>query len=152
MEQRTTARKTKINGSWLWRVSIVTRNTWQKGDQIDKANSSGFPTEVFISSFKTKLKVEMALTMRALRLASVGHHLEAQASNWCLADHDQVEDKTKFWAGITMSVLWAIIKVSSTPICMVQWTHLITTGGTPHLYNRGSSMLVNSLHPGENNM
>ena len=53
---------------------------------------------------------------------------------------------------ITMSVLWAIIKVSSTPICMVQWTHLITTGGTPHLYNRGSSMLVNSLHPGENNM
>ena len=30
--------------------------------------------------------------------------------------------------------------------------HLMTTGGTPHLYNRGSSMLVNSLHSGENNM
>ena len=26
--------------------------------------------------------------MGALRLASVGHHLEAQAPNWCLADHD----------------------------------------------------------------
>ena len=26
--------------------------------------------------------------MGALGLASVGHHLEAQASNWCLADHD----------------------------------------------------------------
>ena len=36
----------------------------------------------------TKLKVETALTMRALRLAAVGHHLEAQASNWCLTDHD----------------------------------------------------------------
>ena len=30
----------------------------------------------------------MALTMGTLGLASVGHHLEAQASNWCLADHD----------------------------------------------------------------
>ena len=53
---------------------------------------------------------------------------------------------------ITMAVLWAIIQVSSTPICMVQCTHLITTGGTPDLYNRGSSMLVNSLHSGENYM
>ena len=35
---------------------------------------------------------------------------------------------------ITMALLWAIIQVSSTPICMVQCTHLITTGGTPHLY------------------
>ena len=33
----------------------------------------------------------------------------------------------------------------STHICMVQCTHLITTGGTPHLYNRGSSMLVDIL-------
>ena len=54
--------------------------------------------------------------------------------------------------GITMSGPWAIIQVCSTHICMVQCTHLITTGGTPHLYNRGSSMLVNSLHSGENNM
>ena len=53
---------------------------------------------------------------------------------------------------IMMAVLWAIIQVSSTPICMVQCTHLIITGRTPHLYNRGSSMLVNSLHSGENNM
>ena len=53
-----------------------------------KVTSSGIPTEVFISSFKTKLKVETALTTGTLGLASVGHHLEAQASNWCLADHD----------------------------------------------------------------
>ena len=53
---------------------------------------------------------------------------------------------------ITMAMPWALIQVCSTPICMVQCTHLITTGGTPHLYNRGSSMLVNSLHSGENNM
>ena len=26
--------------------------------------------------------------MGALGLASVGHHLEAQVSNWCLADYD----------------------------------------------------------------
>ena len=39
------------------------------------------------------------------------------------------------------------------PLCMVQCTHLITTGGTPHLYNRGStSMQVNSLHSGANNV
>ena len=53
---------------------------------------------------------------------------------------------------ITMGRLWALIQVCSTHICMVQCTHLITTGGTPHLYNRRSSMLVNSLHSGENNM
>ena len=53
---------------------------------------------------------------------------------------------------IMMSRPRAIIQACSTPICMVQCTHLITTGGTPHLYNRGSSMLVNSLHSGENNM
>ena len=54
---------------------------------------------------------------------------------------------------ITMTGPWAVIEVCSTHICMVQCTHLITTGGTPHLYNtRGSSMLVNSLHSGENNM
>ena len=40
----------------------------------------------------------------------------------------------------------------SIPVCMVQCTHLITTGGTPNLYNRGSSMQVNSLHSGANNM
>ena len=51
---------------------------------------------------------------------------------------------------ITMAMPWAVIQVCSTRICMVQCTHLITTGGTPHLYNRGSSMLVNSLHSGEN--
>ena len=39
-----------------------------------------------------------------------------------------------------MSVLWGVIQVCSTPLCMVQCTHLITTDGTPHLYNRGSSM------------
>ena len=50
---------------------------------------------------------------------------------------------------ITMTMPWALIQLCSTPICMVQCTHLITTGGTPHLYNRGSSMLVNSLHSGE---
>ena len=38
------------------------------------------------------------------------------------------------------------------PPFMVQCTHLITTGGTPHLYNRGSSMQVNSLHSGANNI
>ena len=43
----------------------------------------------------------------------------------------------------------AVIQVCSTHICMVQCTHLITAGGTPHLYNRGSSMLINSLHSGE---
>ena len=58
------------------------------GDQLDEATSSGIPTEVFISSFKAKLKVETALTMGALGLASVGHHLEAQASNSCLVDYD----------------------------------------------------------------
>ena len=30
---------------------------------------------------------------------------------------------------IMMEVLWVIIQVCSTPICMVQCTHLITTGG-----------------------
>ena len=39
---------------------------------------------------------------------------------------------------ITMAGLWVVIQVYSNPICMVQCTHLITTGGTPHLYNRGS--------------
>ena len=53
---------------------------------------------------------------------------------------------------ITMAGLWAVIQVCSTPLCMVQCTHLITTGGTPHLYNRRSSMQVNSLHSGANNM
>ena len=38
------------------------------------------------------------------------------------------------------------------PLCMVQCTHLITTGGTLHLYNRGSSMQVNSLCSGANNI
>ena len=50
---------------------------------------------------------------------------------------------------ITMARPWALIQVCSTHICMVQCTHLTTTRGTPHLYN---SMLVNSLHSGENNM
>ena len=53
---------------------------------------------------------------------------------------------------ITLAMPRALIQVCCTPLCMVQRTHLITTGGTPHLYNRGSSMLVNSLHSGENNM
>ena len=53
---------------------------------------------------------------------------------------------------ITMAMPWALIQVCSTHICMVQCTHLITTCGTPHLNNRGSSMLVNSLHSGENDM
>ena len=53
---------------------------------------------------------------------------------------------------IMMAKPRALIQVCSTHICMVQCTHLITTGGTPHLYNIGSSMLVNSLHSGENNM
>ena len=53
---------------------------------------------------------------------------------------------------ITLARPRALIQVCSTPLCMVQCTHLITTGGTPHLYNRGSSMLVNSLHSGENDM
>ena len=35
--------------------------------------------------------------------------------------------------------LWGVIQVCSTPLCMVRCTHLKTTGGTPHLYNRGSS-------------
>ena len=52
---------------------------------------------------------------------------------------------------ITMAGPRAVIQFCSTHICMVQCTHLITTGGTPHLYDRGSSMLVNSLHSGENN-
>ena len=38
--------------------------------------------------------------------------------------------------GITMPGPWAVIQVCSTPLCMVQCTHLITTGGTPHLYNK----------------
>ena len=38
------------------------------------------------------------------------------------------------------------------PLCMVQCTHLITTGGTPHLHNKRSSMQVNSLHSGANNI
>ena len=38
---------------------------------------------------------------------------------------------------ITTAVLWAIIQVSSTPICMVQCTHLITTGGTPTCIIKG---------------
>ena len=41
---------------------------------------------------------------------------------------------------ITMAGPWAITQVCSIHICMVQCTHLITTGGTPHLYNRGSSI------------
>ena len=40
-----------------------------------------------------------------------------------------------------MAGLWVVIQVSTTYICMVQCTHLITTGGTLHLYNRGSSIL-----------
>ena len=52
---------------------------------------------------------------------------------------------------ITMAGPRAVILVCSTHICMVQCTHLITKGGTPHLYNGGSSMLVNSLHSRENN-
>ena len=55
-------------------------------------------------------------------------------------------------ATITMVGLWAVIQVCSTPLRMVKCTHLITTGGMPHLYNRGSSMQVNSLHSGENDM
>ena len=39
---------------------------------------------------------------------------------------------------ITMTGLWGVIQVCSTSLCMVQCTHLITTGGAPHLYNRGS--------------
>ena len=35
--------------------------------------------------------------------------------------------------------IWGVIQVCSTPLCMVRCTHLKTTGGTPHLYNRGSS-------------
>ena len=50
---------------------------------------------------------------------------------------------------ITMVGLWMVIQVCSTPLCMVQWTHLITTA---HLYNRGSSMQVNSLHFGANDI
>ena len=43
-----------------------------------------------------------------------------------------------------MAGQWGVIQVCSTPNCMVQCTHLITTGGTPHLYNRWSSMQVDS--------
>ena len=39
--------------------------------------------------------------------------------------------------GIMMAVLWVVIQVCITPLCMVQCTHLITRGGTPHLYNEG---------------
>ena len=53
---------------------------------------------------------------------------------------------------IMMVRLWAVRQVCSTPFCMVQCTYLITTGGTPHLYNRGSSMQVNSLHSGANDV
>ena len=58
----------------------------------------------------------------------------------------------KFKVIITMAGPWMLMQVCSTPICMVQCTHLITTGGAPHLYNRGSSMQVNSLHSGANNI
>ena len=64
----------------------------------------------------------------------------------------QIQGFRVFAWDITMAEPWAIIQVCSSHICMVQCTHLITTGGTPHLYNKGSSMLVNSLHSGENNM
>ena len=53
---------------------------------------------------------------------------------------------------ITMAQLWGVIQVGSTTLCMVQWTHLITTGGTPHLYNRGSSMQASPLHSGANDI
>ena len=40
---------------------------------------------------------------------------------------------------ITMAGLWVVTQVCSTSLCMVQCTHMITTGWTPHhLYNRGS--------------
>ena len=54
--------------------------------------------------------------------------------------------------GITMPGLWAVIQVCSTPLCMVQCTHLITTGGNPTCIIRGPSMQVNSLHSGANNI
>ena len=53
---------------------------------------------------------------------------------------------------ITMAGLWWVIWVCITHFCMVERTHLITTGGAPHLYNRGSSMQVNSLHSEANDM
>ena len=39
------------------------------------------------------------------------------------------------WNDITTARPRALIQVCSTPICMVQCTHLITTGGSLHLYN-----------------
>ena len=53
---------------------------------------------------------------------------------------------------ITMAGLWGVIQVCSTPLCMVQCTHLITTGGAPHLYDRVSGVQVNSLHSEANNI
>ena len=45
---------------------------------------------------------------------------------------------------IAMVGLWGVIQVCSTPLCSVQCIHLITKGGTSHLYNRGSSKQFNS--------
>ena len=56
------------------------------------------------------------------------------------------------WKSITMAGLWRVIWVCITHFYMVQCTHLTTTGGAPHLYNRGSSMQVNSLHSEANDM
>ena len=75
-----------------------------------------------------------------------------QWQKWCPWERSKSEVKGQGHRGqnptqpfpdhnITMSRPRALIQVCSTPICMVQCTYLITTGGIPHLYNRGSSML-----------
>ena len=50
---------------------------------------------------------------------------------WC---HWAIMSSTHLYL-ITMERPWALIQVCSTHICMVECTHLITTGGTPHLYD-----------------
>ena len=91
----------------------------------------------------------------ALNLASrswgnsliIGIYLAASVLSHIFKSVSGVSNQVSLMAG-----LWRVIQVCSTPVGMVHCTYLITTGVTPHLYNRGSSMQVNYLHSEANDM
>ena len=83
--------------------------------------------------------------------------LQERGSSWCSKLLSHLSHIHSLQAPARMSLRWQGSdsfpgQVCSSSLCMVQCTHMMTTDGTLHLYNRGSSMLVNSLHSGENNM
>ena len=129
-----------------FQVTVKSGATFQQLADLSKHNKDNFAYQIMaggICSLTSKTGKYIDYTRDSTKLKE----LKASISDTLATLGTRVTIAT-----ITMAMPSALIQVCSTHICMVQCTHLITTGGTPHLYNRVSSVLVNSLQSGENNM